>query len=384
MVDLARLQEKFRHRFASEPRIFRAPGRVNLIGGHVDYNQGWVLPIAIDRACYVLAQMRQDKKLRIYSEQFDESAECRLNELCSGEHHWGDYVRGVVWALREATHELCGADLLISSEVPLDSGLSSSAAVEVATALALLGVSQQTMHRTALARACQRAENEYVGMRCGIMDQLTACFGRQGHALRIDCRTLEIEPVPLDESKVRVVVANTMTKRALASSEYNVRRRECEEAVRRLRAHRSKVQALRDVSWEEIEGLAATWPENLQRRARHVTKEIARVHRAVAALQNGDFETMGRLMAESHASLDVDYQVTSPELNTMLALAQQLPGFYGGRMTGGGFGGCTVNLVRVDEAEGFAAELARRYQQATGLSPDVYLCRASDGGGEIR
>ncbi len=383
MVDLERLREKFQKEFGGEPWIFRAPGRVNLIGEHVDYNEGWVLPIAIDRACYVLAQVRQDGKLRVHSEQFSETVEGLPEEPRGGTHHWSDYVRGVAWALRETACTLTGADLLISSEVPLGSGLSSSAALEVASAFALLGVSRRTMDRTALARACQHAENEYVGMRCGIMDQLAACFGRQGHALRIDCRTLEVEPVPLDESRVQVVVANTMVKHALASSEYNVRRQECEEAWRRMRGQKPNVRALRDVSWEETEGVAATWPENLRRRARHVTTENARVHRAVAALRNGDLEEMGRLMAESHASLDVDYQVTSPELNTMVALARELPGLFGARMTGAGFGGCTVNLVRADDARTFAAELAHRYQKATGLRPDVYLCRSSDGGGQM-
>jgi len=383
MVDLTRLREKFRHEFGGEARIFRAPGRVNLIGEHVDYNEGWVLPIAIDRYCYVLAQARPDGKLRINSEQFGEMVECGLDDSPSRGHHWSKYVRGVAWALREASHRLCGAELLISSEVPLGSGLSSSAAIEVATAFALLGVSQQVMARTALARACQRAENDYVGMRCGIMDQLAACFGRQGHALLIDCRTLQVEPVPLDPALVRVVVANTMVKHALASSEYNVRRKECEEALHSIRAHRPHINALRDTTWDDIEPLTVPWPENLRRRTRHVTTEIARVHAAVAALRQGDFAQMGGLMAESHASLDADYQVSSEELNTMVALARQLPGLYGARMTGGGFGGCTVNLVHVDEAEAFAAELARRYQNITGRWPEIYLCRSSDGATEV-
>jgi galactokinase len=267
--------------------------------------------------------------------------------------------------------------------VPIGSGLSSSAALEVATGLALLSLYDQRMERKGLALACQRAENEYVGMRCGIMDQFAACFGRLGQALLIDCRTLEVKAVSFDETQVHVVVANTMTRHALASSEYNVRRQECEECVRRIRELQPHVRSLRDVTWEEIAELVATWPENLRRRARHVTTEMARVHSAIAALQKGNFDAMGRLMAQSHASLDADYQVTSRELNLMVALAQKLPGLYGARMTGAGFGGCTVNLVRATEAESFATELASRYQQATGLRPDVYNCRASEGGGEV-
>ncbi|HEV8383555.1 MAG TPA: galactokinase [Candidatus Acidoferrales bacterium] len=391
MVDLAQLRERFGKLFGGEPRIFRAPGRVNLIGGHVDYNEGWVLPIAIDRYCHVLASARDNSMLRIHSEQFDETVEHASGapHLDSARykrgdsHHWSDYVRGVAWWLGKAGAKLSGADLLIASDVPVGSGLSSSAALEVSTAFALLGLSNQTMERTAIASACQRAENEFVGMRCGLMDQLAACFGKQGHALRIDCRTLAVEAVPLDESQVRVVVANTMVKHALAASEYNARRAECEAAVRWIQTQRPGVRALRDVAWHEIEPFAKSWPEKLRRRARHVTTEIARVPAAVQALRHSDWEAMRRLMEASHASLDADYQVTSPELNTMASLARELPGYCGARMTGGGFGGCTVNLVRAEHAESFAAELVARYESATGRRAEVYVCRASEGAGEI-
>jgi galactokinase len=382
MIDFAQHSEKFRELFGGEPRVFRAPGRVNLIGGHVDYNEGWVLPIAIDRACHVLARSRADGTLRIHSEQFGETVEHSVGAARGNAHHWSDYLRGVAWSLGEAGAKISGADLLIASDVPVGAGLSSSAALEVSTAFALLGVSGQTMERAAIARACQRAENEFVGMRCGVMDQLAACFGKQGHALRIDCRTLAIAPVPLDESQVRVVVANTMVKHALASSAYNTRRQECEAAVRWIQTQRPAVRALRDVAWHELEPLAKSWPDNLRRRARHVTSEIARVPAAVEALHRGDWGAMRRLMEASHASLDADYQVTSPELNTMCALARELDGYCGARMTGGGFGGCTVNLVRADAAEAFAAELAARYERATQRRPEVYVCRAAEGAGE--
>ena len=383
MTSLDVCRENFQREFGRGlDCAFRAPGRVNLIGGHVDYNEGWVLPIAIDRCCYVLARRRGDRTLRMHSEQFGETVDRKL-EGPEEVHHWSNYVRGVAWALAAAGLALCGADLWISSEVPPGSGLSSSAALEVSAALALLHLSGRAMDRLALARACQRSENEYVGMRCGIMDQLAALFGRQGHALLIDCRTLGVEPVPLDESQVRVVVANTMVKHALASSEYNARRRECEEAVVRIRERRPHVRALRDVTWKEIESEAGEWPENIRSRARHITTEIRRVHAAVAWMRQDNFHEMGRLMLESHASLAADYQVVSAEQDHMVALARELPGFYGARMTGGGFGGCTVNLVHAGEAENFRAELARRYQQATGLRPDVYVCRAAEGAGEV-
>ncbi len=383
MTNFANFRAEFQKLFGGSPRLFCAPGRVNLIGEHTDYNDGWVLPIAIDRACHVLTRARADERLRLGSEQMQETIEAALDAPRRPAHHWSAYVRGVAWALREAGQPICGADLLISSDVPLGAGLSSSAALEIAVAFALLGANNLSMERKQVALACQRAENEYVGMRCGIMDQFVACFGRAGHATLIDSRTLEVEHAPLDESRVRIVVANTMVKHALASSEYNRRRGECEDAVRRIRAVRPEARALRDVSWSDIESLAAAWPENVLRRARHVTTENARVHAAVAALRAGEFDTMGRLMYESHASLDADYAVTSPELNTMVALARELPGCHGARMTGGGFGGCTVNLVRADAATSFAQNLARRYRDSTGIKPDVYVVSASDGAKEI-
>ncbi len=385
MVEIAQLQDAFRRLFGSteRARMFRAPGRVNLIGEHTDYNDGWVLPMALDRYCYVLAQARSDSRLRIHSLQLDQTVEAALDDPPPPAHHWSAYPRGVGWSLRQAGQDIGGADLLISSEVPLGSGLSSSAALEVSTAFALLGVHQRQMDRTAIALACQKAEGDYVGMRCGNMDQLAACFGADDRALMIDCRTLAVTPVPLDETQVRVVVANTMVKHALASSEYNQRRAECEEAVGRIRLKRPQVKALRDVSWGDISAEAEAWPDKVRRRARHVTTEDARVHRSVEALCAGDYPQVGYLMYESHASLDCDYQVTCAELNTMVALAREIPGCYGARMTGGGFGGCTVNLLQAEAAQAFALELASRYEKATGIKPDVYLCRASQGAAEV-
>ncbi|MFZ0211871.1 MAG: galactokinase [Candidatus Acidiferrales bacterium] len=384
MASLDGLRKKFSELFGGEPRIFRAPGRVNLIGEHVDYNEGWVFPTAIDRDCFVCAQARSDRRLQIHSEQMRETVECGLDEPRPSQHQWSNYVRGVAWALAETGQHVSGADMLISNDVPMGAGLSSSAALEVSSGLALLRLVGVEMDPVRLAQACQRAENEYVGMRCGIMDQLAACCGRRGQAMLIDCRTLEIEMEALDESEVSVVVANTMTKHALAaSSEYNRRRQECEDAVERIRMKRPEVKALRDVTWKEIEGLASGWPENIRRRARHVTSEIARVHAAATALRKRDFAELGRLISESHESLNADYEVSSRELNLMVELAGKLPGFLGGRMIGAGFGGCTMNLVRTNAAANFAKSLAESYEKQRGIRPDVYLCHASDGAAEI-
>lgn len=383
MSNLDALRQEFQHRFGAAPRAFRAPGRVNLIGGHVDYNDGWVLPLAINRDCFALAAPRGDLRLRVRSREFNETVEAPFPSGPGGEHHWGRYVLGVAWALRETGVPVGGADLLIASDVPAGGGLSSSAALEVAVGMALSSLAGTKLDATALARACQRAENEFVGMRCGIMDQLAACHGRRDHALLIDCRTMAVHPVPLDSTRVRVIVANTMTRHALAASEYNRRREECEEAVRRIAAARPGVAALRDVAWEEIAALAADWPEPIRRRARHVTTEIARVRAAAAALERCEYETLGRLMLEAHHSLDQDYQVSSTELNLMVELAGELPGVLGSRMTGGGFGGSTVHLVRAKAAESFARELARRYEARTGIVPQITDCLPGDGAAEI-
>lgn len=384
MICLDSLRQSFAKLFGGAPRIFRAPGRVNLIGEHVDYNEGFVLPLAIDRACYMAAKPRSDKTLRIHSEQMRESVEFSLDDPRPSQHHWSSYARGVAWALCDVGQDISGADLLISSDIPLGAGLSSSAALEVAVAFAFLRLNNHEMELVRLARICQRAENEYVGMRCGIMDQLTACCGHRGNALLIDCRTLEIECEPINESAVAIVVANTMAKHALAAtSEYNRRREECDEVVKLLRAHFPGMKTLRDVRWNQIEALTSSWPKSLGHRARHVTTEISRVHAAASALRKQDFEELGRLLTQSHESLHRDFEVSSEELNLMVELATKLPGFLGARMMGAGFGGCTVNLVRANAAADFVASLAASYEARKGIHPDVCVCRASNGVEEI-
>jgi galactokinase len=386
VIDTKNLRREFVAVFGRVPAeilFFRAPGRVNLIGEHVDYSEGFVLPLAIDRSCYIAARRRTDSRLRMHSVQFEETIECALNDPRPRKAHWSSYPRGVAWAVAQAGEKLSGADLLISSEVPLGAGLSSSAALEVSTALALLGIHGRHMELTRLAKLCQRAENEYVGMQCGIMDQTVACFGQRGHAILIDCRTLETSPVPLDFARVRVVVANTMAKHALVSSEYNRRREECAEAVRLIRKTRHNVRTLRDVSWTEIEKESEKWPDKIRRRARHVTTEIQRVRNAVTALNRADFKTVARLMAESHASLDQDFEVSCDELNLMVGLARQLPGCYGARMTGGGFGGCTVNLVEAKQAVAFPDALQKAYEKKTGVKAEIYITEPSDGASRL-
>ena len=360
-------------------RIYRAPGRVNLIGEHTDYNEGFVMPAAIDLATRVAISPREDRHLLIHSETLSESIDVDLDEPNAvARGHWSDYVRGVAATLERAGYRLKGANLAIRSNVPIGAGLSSSAAVEVAAGVALLSISSHEINRVELARLCQQAENEFVGMRCGIMDQFISCCGRAGTALMLDCRSLEFQLLPLPED-VRLVICNTMVKHELGSSEYNTRRAECEAGVRHFAGMLPNIKALRDVTAEDLEGYGSGLNEVIYRRCRHVITENTRVLESAAALKNSDLNAFGALMAESHLSLRDDYEVSCAELDTMVDLATPLEGVYGARMTGGGFGGCTINLVKAQSVGWFKETVSRGYEQATGLVPEIFVCSTSDG-----
>lgn len=379
----ADLRQKFTIAFGVSPRLFRAPGRVNLIGEHTDYNDGFVMPAAIDLSTYVAVAPRDDRQLTIFSESYEEAIKFNLDRYAPhGNGHWSDYMRGVAVECLQAGFNLRGADLLVASNLPLGSGLSSSAAVEVATALALLSLIDVTIDRVQLAKLCQRAENEYVGARVGIMDQFASANGRASHALMLDCRSLDFRLLPLPEH-IRLVIANTMVKHSIASGEYNARRAECETAVRLLARKIPGVRALRDVAPADVERFRNDLPETVYQRARHVVSENQRVLRAADALAGGDLATFGQLMRQSHLSLRNDYEVSCEELDVMVEIAGKLPGVYGARMTGGGFGGCTVNLVEAEAVAAFTKELAARYEQATGRAPQIYVCAAADGAEEV-
>lgn len=380
----AELRLAFSALFGREPEVvLRAPGRVNLIGEHVDYNDGLVLPLAVDRYCWLAAAPRPDEVLRVHSLQFDETVELDSAARAGNRRHWSDYVAGVAWSLRRARTPIRGADLMVDSDIPVGAGLSSSAALEVATAQALLALSGQRLDGIDVALVCQRAENDYVGANVGIMDQLTACLGIAGQVLLIDCRSLAVEPILIDETEVAVMVANTMVKHDLAGSGYNERRKECAEALSLVKKTHPGASSLRDVRWWQIEAGATNWPHSLMQRARHVTSEIERVEKAAIALKQRAYPELGRLMNESHASLARDYEVSSPELDRMAQLARDL-GAYGARMTGGGFGGCVVSLVMAREAISFARQLADAYEAELSVVPEVYTVKSADGAGRVR
>ncbi len=375
----AELAQHFEKAFGSPPRIFCAPGRVNLLGEHTDYNDGFVMPCAIGFSTRVAISPRPDRKLVIRSEEFSQQFEFDLDNLPShGEGTWSDYVLGIAVMLAEIGHPTPGASLLVRGEVPIGAGLSSSAAIEVASALALMSLNGARLTLPQVAKLCQRAENVFIGARVGIMDQFVSCLGRAGHALLLDCRSLEYKLIPIPEN-VRLVICNTMVKHEHASGAYNQRREECDEGVQILSEWYPNARALRDISVEQLEQHSAGMPATIYKRCLHVVSENQRVLEGAKYLAAGDVGRFGSLMRESHRSLRDLFEVSCRDLDVLVEIAESREGYSGGRMTGGGFGGCTVNLVKSADASRFAAQISERYQAATGIKPDVYVCSAANG-----
>jgi galactokinase len=348
---------------------------VNLIGEHTDYNEGFVLPAAIDRGVTVAAAPRDDGIIRAKSLDYDQCDEFAVANVrrFMGSRGWRDYLRGVAWALQDEQLAVRGADFLIAGDVPAGAGLSSSAAVEVAIAGALTKLSGIQLSGLDLARLCQRAENLFIGVQCGIMDQFASALGEAGHALLIDCRSLDIRPVSIPKG-LAIVVMDSHVPRNLADTPYNRRREECAEAAAAL-----GVRSLRDVQTEALEAARADLDDSLYRRARHVASENERTLQMADALEDGDLTSIGRLMQESHQSLRDDFQVSTPELDFLVERATGLEAVIGSRLTGAGFGGCTVNLVEEGAVEAFGRQIREVYGRETGNEATVYRCRAADG-----
>ena len=373
------LGDKFVRQFGEKPRIFQAPGRVNLIGEHTDYNDGFVMPAAVGFYTRVAAAPRTDRKLVVYSENFLEQVEISLGDLVPrGEHHWSDYVAGVAKMVEATGRSLGGANLLIYGIVPQGAGLSSSASLEVAVGAALIDLTGKPATSKELALLCQHAENEFVGARCGIMDQFVATHGERGKALMLDCRSLDYSLLRVPD-EVRLVICNSMVRHSLAAGEYNKRRAECEEGVRILATRLPSVKALRDVNEADLLKFGAALPPVVERRCLHVVRENDRVVQAGSALERGNLTEFGSLMRQSHESLRDDFEVSCLELDLLVDLTVEMEGVYGARMTGGGFGGCTVNFVRAGCVERFKAEVTAGYQKATGKLAEIYVCSAADG-----
>ena len=366
-------------RFEAEPAIYAAPGRVNLIGEHTDYAEGFVMPAAINFATLAGISPRVDGKIAIFSENFGQVRYFDAAELpAKAGKHWTDYPLGVISILAGEGPKIPGFSLSLWGDVPLGSGLSSSASVEVATALAVTGLLGVTYTGPVLARLCQRAENEFVGANCGILDQFISANGAKDHALLLDCRDLSFVLAPIPDH-VALVIANTMVKHAITGGEYTSRRAEVEAACAVIASHRPGVTFLRDATVEDLEKWGSEMTPNSLKRARHVITENTRTVAAAEALIAGDLATLGRLMAEAHWSYSKDFEASCAEADAMVELAQDLPGLIGARLTGGGFGGCTINLVEQSDAAQFVESLGTRYAAKTGIVPQIHICQASGG-----
>jgi galactokinase len=377
---LSALRDRFGN--SAEAAVHRAPGRVNLIGEHTDYNLGYVFPIALEMACYVAIAPSRSGNLRGYSIDFADEFSIPVSGIPTARPRgdWTDYVIGVAHELAKDDVQLNGADMIIHSEVPIGSGLSSSAALEVSSAVALLG--SHSLEKLEIALLAQRAESQFAGMPCGIMDQYASVFGKEGAAIQIDCRSLQHEYVPLPP-EVAIIAVNSMVKHELGSSAYRERVAECRAAVEAIRTLDETVTSLRDVSPAFFVEVQESIPPLPRQRARHVVYETHRVVEFAEAARAHNLEKMGELFVASHRSMQYDYEISAEEIDFLVDTAIKLPGVYGARMTGGGFGGCTVNLIRPDAVAGFEEELASAYSERYGREPVFYDCKPAAGAGRV-
>ena len=371
--------ERFRRQFSGKPLIVVSPGRVNLIGEHTDYNEGFVLPGATDKAVVFAVAPRADGLCHFVSRDFDQEFRCELGQFYRSPLRWPDYLQGVLDQFVKAGHRIAGISCVFGGDIPIGAGMSSSAAIEGGLAFAVNALFGVGLDSLTLVKMAQKAENEFVGVRCGIMDQFINIHGRAKSVLKIDCRSLGYEHIPFEREDLRVVISDTLVRRELASSEYNVRRGQCEAGVAALRAHDPSIRSLRDVTLDLLREHRAELDPVVFRRCEYVVRENTRVGDACAALARNDFAVFGGLMNLSHAGLRDDYEVSSAELNALVEAARRVPGVLGARMMGAGFGGCTISLVEAGAVEEFQARVARDYQAETGQIPKIHVIRIEQG-----
>ena len=384
MQDLNKLWKLFNEKFTDTGLVkgaFSAPGRVNLIGEHTDYNEGFVLPMAIEKEIIMLGQLRKDREARVFDLVYNVEIDFSLDKLISlRKNIWANYLMGVMDEIQKAGYLLQGANLIFTSNIPQRAGLSSSAALEVVTALTLAKLNLLEIKPVEMAHLCRRAENNFVGVACGIMDQYVSCLGQKKYALFIDCRTNEYELIPFRNHNYQIVICNSKIQRRLVNSEYNKRKEECKVATEFF-VHKlgHKIQALRDVTIDEYRKYQGQLPKVIARRTRHVITENYRVQIGVQALRIGNYSALGQLMIESHQSLKVDYEVSCVELDLLVDLALKQEGVLGARMTGAGFGGCTVNLIEKNYIDAFKKNIKNEYEKITGINPDIYITLPAEG-----
>jgi len=377
------IESKFLELYGDKPEIYHAPGRINLIGEHTDYNDGFVLPAAIDKAIYFGVAKNQTNKLRLFSIDYDEPFEINLEELHKSEVHWANYLIGVAVQFQKRGLSLAGIDCVFGGDIPLGAGLSSSAALECGFAVCLNEQLNFGIIKEELILMAQKAEHEFAGVMCGIMDQFASTFGKEGHVMKLDCRSLDYEYYPLTNDEVDIILVNTQVSHSLASSEYNIRRSECEKAVSVIQQKYPGVKALRDATPEMLEEVRGSLEENVYLRAHYVIHEVIRVNEACEALLKNDFVTFGQRMYATHDGLSKEYQVSCKELDILVDIARRNPDILGSRMMGGGFGGCTINLIKKGCSEPFIDVVMKEYPEKTGIDPVIYRVAISGGAGKI-
>lgn len=377
--NLSTLREKFRSLYNQEPLVVRSPGRVNIIGEHTDYNEGFVLPAAIDKAIYIAIGKRNDDTIRLYARDYQQSHEVSLSSLAPTDKHWPNYILGVADQFQKRGYQLGGFDLVIDGDVPLGAGLSSSAAVECATAFALNELFHLGLEKLEMVKAAQLAEQTFAGVMVGIMDQFASMFGKKNHAIKLDCRSLQYEYVPLELKGVKILLLNTNVKHSLSSSEYNTRRKQCEQGVSWVKEQHPEIKSLRDVTVPMLQQFVAPKDEVIFRRCKYVVEENTRLVEGCEDLKKGDLEALGKKMFRTHEGLSKEYEVSCKELDFLADYVKTNPSVLGARMMGGGFGGCTINLVKEEAIDDLIKNVSKDYQKAMNLELSAYIAGIENG-----
>lgn len=379
IYDTNTIREKFRSLYKEEPLLFRSPGRVNIIGEHTDYNEGFVLPAAIDKAIYIALNKRQDNEIHLFAQDYQQSYTSSLSTLAPTDEGWPNYILGVADQLQKRGYKLEGFNLVIDGNVPLGAGLSSSAAVECATAFGLNILFNLGMEKMELVKAAQLAEHTFAGVLCGIMDQFASMFGKKGNVIKLDCRSLEYEYVPLDLKGYKILLLNTNVKHSLASSEYNTRREQCEQGVAWIKEHHPHVTSLRDATLQMLQDSVAPKDKTVYLRCKYVVEEIERLLTGCEDLKSGNIKGLGEKMFRTHEGLSKEYEVSCKELDFLVEAVKDNPDVLGARMMGGGFGGCTINLVREEAISELVEKLSKQYKDAMKLDLSAYVAQIEDG-----
>jgi len=378
MCDIDRLHRLFWQLHHEEPLIVRAPGRINLIGEHTDYNSGYVLPAAIDKAVYVAISKRNDNKIYLHAEEYNENYIADIENLRQNKFHWSSYILGVIDQLLKKKFSITGFNIVVDGDVPVGAGMAASAAIECATVFALNALFELNISKLDMVRIAQKAEQEFVGLQCGIMDMFTSMYGKKDHVICLDCRSFEYEYFPFKQDGIKIVLLDTSIKHSLASSEYNTRKEQCEEGVAMIREHQPQIQSLRDVSIEMLDKYVAQ-NKFVYNRCKYVVEEINRVLAACIDLQKNDIAAFGEKMFTTHKGLSKMYEVSCNELDIMVDLVKHNKAVIGARMMGGGFGGCTINIVREDAVEELIYNTREQYREKTGMNLNAYIASIEDG-----